>query len=60
MLDSYTNFLATHPPTFDEVSDPLEADNCLRITESKFGLLYCTEFQMTLYVGQQLRGPASA
>jgi hypothetical protein len=51
MLDSYTNFLATHPPTFDEVSDPLEADNCLRITESKFGLLYCTEFQMTLYVG---------
>jgi hypothetical protein len=40
---SYTNFLVTHPPTFAEATDSLEADNWLRIIESKFGLLHCTE-----------------
>jgi hypothetical protein len=25
---SYIDFLATHPLTFVEVTDPLEADNC--------------------------------
>jgi hypothetical protein len=41
---SYTNFLATHPPTLTEAIDPLEADNWLRIIESKFWLLHCIEF----------------
>jgi hypothetical protein len=49
---SYTNFLATHPPTFAEATDPLEADNWLRIIESKFGLLHCTEIQKTLFTTQ--------
>jgi hypothetical protein len=40
---SYTDFLATHPPTFVEAIYPLEADNWLRIIELKFGLLHCTE-----------------
>jgi hypothetical protein len=40
---SYTNFLVTHPPMFAEAIDPVEADNWLRIIESKFGLLHCTE-----------------
>jgi hypothetical protein len=40
---SYTNFLVTHPPTFAEATNPLEADNWLRVIESKFGLLHCTE-----------------
>jgi hypothetical protein len=40
---SYTDFLATHPPTFAEATDPLEADNWLCIIKSKFGLLHCTE-----------------
>jgi hypothetical protein len=45
VLDSsYTDFLATHPPLFTEAFDPLEADNWLRITESKFRLLHCTKF----------------
>jgi hypothetical protein len=46
---SYTDYLATHPPLFTEASNPLEVDNWLHITESKFGLLHCTEFQKTLY-----------
>jgi hypothetical protein len=57
---SYTDFLATHPLMFVEATDPLEVDNWLRIIESKFGLLHCTEIQKTLFVAQQLRRPVSA
>jgi hypothetical protein len=49
---SYTDFLAMHPPTFAEATDPLEADNWLRILDSKFGLLLYTEFQKTLFTAQ--------
>jgi hypothetical protein len=41
-----------HPLTFTEVLDPLEVDNWLHITESKFWLLHCIEFQKTLYMAQ--------
>ena len=51
MDSSYSDFLATHPPIFAEATDPLEADNWLRTTESKFGLLHCTEYQKTLEPG---------
>jgi hypothetical protein len=57
---SYSYFLTTHPQVFADATDPLEADSWLRTTESKFGLLYCTEYQKTLYVVQQLRGAAGA
>jgi hypothetical protein len=57
---SYTDFLATHPPTFAEVTDSLEADNWLCIIDSKFGLLHCTEIQKTLFTAQHFRGPVSA
>jgi hypothetical protein len=57
---SYTDFLAMHPSTFAEATDLLGVNNWLRIIESKFGLLHCTEIQKTLFVAQQLRGPTSA
>jgi hypothetical protein len=57
---SYSNFLVTQPPLFSETVDSLEANNWLRMTESKFGLLHCTEFKKTLYAAQQLRGSARA
>jgi hypothetical protein len=60
MNTSYSEFLATHPPLFSGGKDPLEADDWLRTTESKFSLLHCTEYQKTLYAAQQLRGPAGA
>jgi hypothetical protein len=56
----YSDFLATHPPVFADATDLLEADSWLHATESKFGLLYCTEYQKTLYTTQQLRGAAGA
>jgi hypothetical protein len=41
---SYTDFPVTHPPTFAEATNPLEADNWLHVIESKFGLLHYTEY----------------
>jgi hypothetical protein len=55
---SYVEFLATHPPTFTEASEPLEADHWLHTVESKFDLLNCTENQKTLFAAQQLLGDA--
>ncbi|GJN41205.1 hypothetical protein PR202_gn00551 [Eleusine coracana subsp. coracana] len=54
------NFLGTHPPTFERAREPLDADHWLRQTESKFGLLDCTEHQKVLFAAQQLQGSASA
>jgi hypothetical protein len=46
---TYSDFAATHPPLFIEAGEPLEADHWLRVMESKFGLLRCTEVQKTLF-----------
>jgi len=57
---SYSDFVGTHPPTFARAEDPLEADNWLRLMESKFDLLTCTETQKTLFAAHQLRGAAAS
>jgi hypothetical protein len=57
---TYSDFTATHLPLFTEAGEPLEADHWLRVIESKFGPLRCTEVQKTLFAVQQLRGDASA
>jgi hypothetical protein len=60
MNTSYSEFLVTHPPLFSRGKDPVEADDWLCTTESKFSLLHCTEYQKSLYAAQQLRCPAGA
>ncbi|GJM93810.1 hypothetical protein PR202_ga10399 [Eleusine coracana subsp. coracana] len=57
---SYSDFLATRPPTFTSTIEPMEAENFLRMLESKFGLLNCTPVQKTLFAMQQLHGAAGA
>ncbi|GJN20511.1 hypothetical protein PR202_gb07900 [Eleusine coracana subsp. coracana] len=57
---TYSDFLGTHPPTFERAKEPLDADHWLHQTESKFGLLECTERQKVLFAAQQLQGSASA
>jgi hypothetical protein len=52
MNKSSSDFLATHPSVFSGAKDPLDADDWLRTTESKFGLLHCIEYQKTLYAAQ--------
>jgi hypothetical protein len=58
--ESHFDFLATQPPKFAEMTDPLEANHWLHVAESKFRLLRCSEFQKTLFVAQQLRDSTSA
>jgi hypothetical protein len=60
MNTSFSDFLATHPPIFSGAHDPLDADDWLHTTKSKFGLLHYTEYQKTLYDAHQLRGPVGA
>jgi hypothetical protein len=57
---SNSDFLATPPLVFTDVTDPLEADSWLHTTESKFELHHCTEYQKTLYATHQLRGSTRA
>src|SRR5207237_8286302 len=57
---SYSDFAGTHPPTFARAEDPLEADSWLRLMESKFKLLTCTETQKTLFAAHKLRGAAAS
>jgi hypothetical protein len=57
---TYSDFLATRPPTFNEAGEPLEADHWLCTIKSKFGLLHCTEHQKTLFVAHQLLGNTGA
>jgi hypothetical protein len=40
------------PATILRAKDPLEADDCLRTTKSKFSLLHCIEYQKNLYAAQ--------
>jgi hypothetical protein len=60
MNTSCFDLLATHPPVFSRAKDPLDANDWLPTTESKFGLLHYTDYQKTMYVTQQLRGPTGA
>jgi hypothetical protein len=60
MNTSYSDFLVTHLPVFSRAKDPLEVDGWLCTTESKIGLLHCTEYVKTLYFAKQLKGPAGA
>jgi len=57
---TYGDFAGTHPPTFTKADDPLEANTWLRLMESKFELLVCTEEQKTLFAAHQLRGPTAS
>jgi hypothetical protein len=57
---TYSDFVAMHLPLFTKAGEPLEADHWLRVVESKFRLLRCTEVQKTLFTAQQLWGDASA
>src|SRR6266540_3992830 len=57
---SYGDFAGTHPPIFSKAEDPLEADSWLRLMETKFGLIVCSEEQKTLFAAHQLRGPAAS
>jgi hypothetical protein len=57
---TYQEFLSTQPPLFTKAEDPLDADVCLRVVESKFPLLTgaCPDAAKTRFAAQRVRGPA--
>ncbi|WVZ96866.1 hypothetical protein U9M48_042449 [Paspalum notatum var. saurae] len=58
---SYTDFAALQPPIFTVATNPLDADDWLRIIESKFSLLpQLTEQQKARFAAQCLHGPSGA
>src|SRR5437762_12778759 len=57
---TYSDFAGTHPPIFAKADDPLEADSWIRLMESKFELITCTEEQKALFDAHQFRGPAAS
>ena len=58
---SYTDFAALQPPIFTTAPDPLDADDWLRIIESKFSLLpHLSEQQKARFAAQCLHGPSGA
>jgi hypothetical protein len=56
---TYGDFATTHLLLFTEVGELLEAVHWLRVIESNFGLLRCTEHQKTIFAMQQLWGDMS-
>ncbi|WVZ84383.1 hypothetical protein U9M48_031421 [Paspalum notatum var. saurae] len=58
---SYTDFAALQPPIFTAATDPLDADDWLRIIESKFSLQpHLSEQQKARFAAQCLHGPSGA
>src|SRR5204863_6450800 len=57
---SYNDFAGTHPPIFAKADDPLEADSWIRLMESKFELITCSEEQKALFAAHHFRGPAAS
>jgi hypothetical protein len=49
---TYSDFVTTLSLLFTEAGESLKADQWLRATESKFGLLRYTEVQKTLFTTQ--------
>ena len=41
--NTYHDFLKTHPPVFRKAEEPLEAEDWIRTTEQKFGLIHCSD-----------------
>ena len=60
MNDKLTAFLRTKPPTFDGSSNPLEADDWLRVIERKLEPFECQDRDKVLLAAHQLTGTALA
>ena len=60
MNDKLTAFLRTKPPTFAGSSNPLEADDWLRVIQRKLEPLECQDRDKVLLAAHQLTGTVLA
>jgi hypothetical protein len=52
-------FLRTHPTTFLQAKDPMEAGNWLKSIEKKLEIAQCTDKEKVLFAAHQLFGTAA-
>ena len=60
MNDKLTAFLRTKPPTFAGSSNPLDADDWLRVIQGKLEPFECQDRDKVLLAAHQLTGTALA
>jgi hypothetical protein len=52
-------FLRTHPTTFSQAKDPMEAEDWLKGVEKKLVIAQCTDHEKVLFAAHQLYGTAT-
>jgi hypothetical protein len=57
--DKHKEFMSHHPPTYSHSTDPLDADDWLKIVTRKLERAQCTDREMVLYASGRLEGLAS-
>ncbi len=53
------DFLRTKPPEFSQAIEPLDADDWLKVVESKILISQCSDQEKVLFATHQLTGPAA-
>src|SRR5213592_4443986 len=53
------DFLSTRPPEFSHAIEPLDADDWLKVVESKLLISQCSDREKVLFATHQLNGPAT-
>ena len=56
--DRRAEFLRGHPPTFSHTSDPLQAEDWLRVVERQLDIAQCDDREQVWYAAGQLRRAA--
>ena len=54
-----SEFMRMRPPTFSSTTEPMEADDWLRVVGRKLDMIQCTDRERVLFASHQLHGPAS-
>jgi hypothetical protein len=55
----FAEFLRTHPTTFSQAKDPMEAEDWLKGVEKKVVIAQCMDHEKVLFATQQLYGTAA-
>jgi hypothetical protein len=60
LMRKIERFIRLKAPTFSYSDDPLEADDWLRVIETKLDLTVCSDEECVAITAHQLEGPAKA
>jgi len=57
--DKHKEFMSHRPPTYSHSTDPLDADDWLKVITKKLEMTQCNDREMVLYAAGRLEGPAA-